>query len=116
MQPEALSTAGMLQSMSPGGGTVIPHSMSIIPSSPCLPPSGSNTGGGSKNKASRSSSGGSRKRHSPTPSMGAGGGGGSAKRPNQCLLVAAEAITLKDAGIWERERESERERERELLC
>lgn len=94
LQPEALPTAGMLQSMSPGGGGVIPHSMTLIPSSPCLPPSGS-----SKTKASRSSSnGGSRKRHSPTPSTG--NGGSSAKKTHQCMLVAAEAVTLKDAGSY----------------
>ena len=54
-----------------------------------------------KNRSSHSSphsSGGSRKRHSPVP--GSSIGGSAAKKMQQFMLVASEAIPLKDAGMY----------------
>ena len=99
---ETVSTAtGMLHSPSMGG-----VSMTLSNSTPCIGlPSGSTQNHTSsvpaKTKASRSSShpstnGGPRKRTSPTPATG----GNSAKKSQQFVLVAAEAIPLKDAGTY----------------
>ena len=111
LQPEALPPGPGAMILSPGGG--IAHSMALMPNSPCLHPNtvggGGGGGGGAggssssssiKSKSGRSSThsnGGSRKRSSPIPNSGTGGS--TAKKTHQFMLVAAEAVPLKDAGI-----------------
>ena len=98
MPMDAVSTAGsILQSTSMGGPMTLLPSSSSSPCTPGLPPASSGTTS-SKAKVSRNSShpnGGQRKRTPPTPSAG----GSLAKKSQQYMLVAAEAVPLKDAGM-----------------
>lgn len=93
-----LSAEGIIQTLrSPGPPLMMPSS-SPTSSSPCLLPpctnGSSSSGGSSKTKASRSNSGGaSRKRQSPIC-----GAANASKRAHPCVLVAKEAVQLKDAG------------------
>ena len=100
----ATMTTMMQHCVSPGG--VIPHSMALGPPSSIGHTPNTSCGTASKGKSSHSSThtngggagagGNGRKRHSPIP--GSNAGDGAAAKPHQFMLVAAEAIQLKDAG------------------